>query len=141
MTPEELEESNRSKYGDKSADLIAHNYSVAERDGDLWCLMNARRYIGRYLKEGSSKVNNTTDLMKALDYVERAFEKSMAPERVNENYGNVYPANRVLEQNININIEAYLQQRNPNFLLNVKLMIMELQSRHTEKEDETEIIE
>jgi len=76
MDKKELEESNRSKYGNKSEDLIAHCYKNGRDHGDFWCLINIRRYVDRYFREGSSKAKNLTDLLKSQDYLERALEQS-----------------------------------------------------------------
>lgn len=74
MKPEELEKSNRSKYGQKEDDLIARTYRDNKRDGDVWCVLNIQRYLTRFVRQGSSKANNLTDLLKARDYLDRMIE-------------------------------------------------------------------
>lgn len=76
MKPEELENSNRSKYGPKEDDQIARNYRDNKRDGDVWCVENIKRYLGRFIRVGSSKADNLTDLMKARDYLDRMIEEN-----------------------------------------------------------------
>lgn len=80
LTKEQLEESNRSKYGDKEHDQISENYRISKSFGDQWTLENVKRYINRFKRPGSSKGNNITDLYKAKDYLERAIE---ANEKLN----------------------------------------------------------
>lgn len=69
-----MEESNRSKYGDKNHDLIAENYRISKHDGDVWCANNTIKYLNRFKREGSSKANNMTDLYKSRDYLNRMIE-------------------------------------------------------------------
>ena len=69
-----LEESNRSKYGQKEFDQISSNYRISKDRGDLWCSENVKRYLDRFTRPGSSKANNLTDLLKAKDYLERMIE-------------------------------------------------------------------
>jgi len=84
MDQQKLEESNRSKYGNKGSDLIAQTYEMDHHMGDTWCVVNVLRYLQRYIRPGSSKANNLTDLLKAKDYLQRAIEnhpdyKAQAP--------------------------------------------------------------
>jgi hypothetical protein len=74
MTKEELEASNRAKYGDKKNDLIAQKYMKSTLIGDSWVLGNAYRYLDRYSREGSTKSGNYMDLYKASDYISRAIQ-------------------------------------------------------------------
>ena len=74
MTPEELEKSNRSKYGDKEFDLISQNYRISKEQGDIWCSGNVIRYLDRFKRPNSTKSNNLTDLYKAKDYLDRMIE-------------------------------------------------------------------
>lgn len=66
-------ELNIAKYGDKNTDVIAEAYSYGKREGDIYAIMNARKYLKRYLTN-SYKGNNPTDLRKAIDYINRALE-------------------------------------------------------------------
>lgn len=74
MNKEELEDSNRSKYGPKEFDQISSNYRVSKEKGDIWCSENVKRYLDRFTRPGSSKANNLTDLKKAADYLNRMIE-------------------------------------------------------------------
>ena len=73
---EQLEESNRSKYGEKEFDQISLNYRESKLVGDVWCAENVKRYLNRFKRAGSSKANNLTDLYKAKDYLERMIEEN-----------------------------------------------------------------
>ena len=68
---ESLEASNRLKYGEKEYDQISDYYRVKKEHGDVWCIGNIRRYLDRFVRPGSSKANNLTDLYKCKDYLER----------------------------------------------------------------------
>lgn len=81
MDQQELEKSNRSKYGDKSNDLIAQAYQNDQYSGDFWCIWNMRKYIERYIRKGSSKAGNLTDLIKARDYLQRAIDNHLDKEK------------------------------------------------------------
>lgn len=80
MTPEELEENNRKKYGDKEYDLISQNYRISKHDGDVWCANNSIRYLDRFKRIGSPKSDNIIDLYKARDYLNRMIEEN---EKIN----------------------------------------------------------
>jgi hypothetical protein len=82
MTEEQLEESNRSKYGDKEFDQISLNYRKSVEFGDIWASENVKRYLDRFTRPGSSKAGNFTDLLKARDYLNRMIEHH---EKINEN--------------------------------------------------------
>ena len=69
-----LEESNRSKYGDKDYDQISQNYRISKDRGDVWCSENINRYLSRFTRPNSSKKDNLTDLYKAKDYLQRMIE-------------------------------------------------------------------
>jgi hypothetical protein len=140
MDKDELEQSNRSKYGSKQEDVIAHCYSLGDRDGDLWCLMNVRKYVERYSREGSSKANNITDLEKAMDYLKRVVEKSNDPVIAKESYFAALPRTKTAVQNMCINIDAYLSDRSITFLKNVKIILQTLIDNH-ETGNSEEIIE
>jgi len=73
---EELEKSNRSKYGEKEFDQISENYRVSIEHGHHWCAENAKRYLNRFTRPGSSKMGNYTDLLKAKDYLGRMIERA-----------------------------------------------------------------
>ena len=73
---QQLEESNRSKYGEKEFDQISQNYREGKSEGDNWCAENIKRYLNRFKRKGSSKGNNITDLYKAKDYLERMIEEN-----------------------------------------------------------------
>lgn len=79
-----LEDSNRSKYGDKEYDLISEQYRISEHDGHVWAGTNSVKYINRYKREGSSKSGNLSDLLKARDYLGRMIEahKKFHPDDV-----------------------------------------------------------
>lgn len=82
-----LENSNRSKYGDKENDQISQNYLISKERGDIWCSENVKRYLSRYTRPGSSKNGNHTDLLKARDYLQRMIEVSEINEiEVVENF-------------------------------------------------------
>ena len=74
MDLNELEKSNRSKYGPKEFDQISLNYKISKERGDIWCSENIKRYLDRFTRPGSSKSNNLTDLMKAKDYLQRMID-------------------------------------------------------------------
>lgn len=74
MNEQELEKSNRSKYGEKSKDIISEAYEMEQWAGDFWCVFNVFRYLKRYIRKGSTKAGNLTDLIKARDYLNRAIE-------------------------------------------------------------------
>ena len=74
MKKEELEQSNRSKYGEKEFDQISLNYRKSNQYGDIWASENVKRYLDRFTRPGSSKANNFTDLLKARDYLDRMIE-------------------------------------------------------------------
>lgn len=76
MTAEDLENSNRSKYGEKEFDLISQHYRVSKEQGDVWCSGNVIRYLDRFKRPNSSKSNNMVDLLKARDYLERMIEEN-----------------------------------------------------------------
>jgi hypothetical protein len=76
MNKEELEESNRKKYGAKEFDQISLNYKISKEHGDVWCSENVKRYLDRFKRPGSTKGNNLTDLLKAKDYLERMIEEN-----------------------------------------------------------------
>lgn len=84
MTEEELERSNRSKYGAKEFDQISNNYRISKERGDIWCVENVKRYLDRFSRPGSSKGNNLTDLMKAKDYLERMIEENINKSKKSE---------------------------------------------------------
>lgn len=71
MTKEDLEKSNRSKYGPKEFDQISMNYRISKERGDSWCSENVKRYLDRFTRPGSSKANNMMDLEKSIDYLQR----------------------------------------------------------------------
>lgn len=82
MEREELEKSNRSKYGEKEFDQISQNYRVSKEKGDIWCSENVKRYLDRFTRPGSSKANNLIDLLKAKDYLERMIEANEVSDKV-----------------------------------------------------------
>ncbi len=70
MNKQELEESNRSKYGAKEHDMISRMYRRSKIQGDTYCAGHVERYLDRYIRPESSKGNNMVDLVKAKDYLE-----------------------------------------------------------------------
>lgn len=66
---------NAEKYGEKENDVISEAYGYGKREGDIYTIMNARKYLKRYLTT-SYKGNNPKDLIKAVDYILRALEKN-----------------------------------------------------------------
>lgn len=74
MEQEELEKSNRSKYGEKDKDVISLMYDLSKEQGDAYCYGNIMKYVGRFTRPKSSKSNNKIDLLKAKDYLERMIE-------------------------------------------------------------------
>lgn len=76
MNQEQLEESNRKKYGSKEHDVIANTYRRSKEHGDVWCERNIHRYLDRFVRPGSSKAQNMGDLYKAKDYLERMIEEN-----------------------------------------------------------------
>lgn len=82
MNKEELEASNRSKYGEKENDMISRMYRRSKLQGDTYCSGHVERYIDRFIRPESSKGNNMIDLIKAKDYLERMIE---ANETININ--------------------------------------------------------
>lgn len=76
MTKEDLEKSNRAKYGDKEFDLISQNYRISKQHGDVWCANNVVRYLDRFKRPDSTKADNMIDLLKARDYLDRMIEEN-----------------------------------------------------------------
>ena len=76
MDTNELEEKNRSKYGDKDFDIISQNYRISKEHGDVWCANNVIRYLDRFKRPGSGKGNNMVDLYKSRDYLNRMIEEN-----------------------------------------------------------------
>jgi hypothetical protein len=74
MDVNELEKSNRAKYGDKEFDQISLNYRKGTDYGDIWASENVKRYLDRFTRPGSTKAKNLTDLLKARDYLNRMIE-------------------------------------------------------------------
>jgi len=74
MTRDELEASNRSKYGEKEHDMISRMYRRSKTHGDAYCAGHVERYLDRFIRPESSKGNNQIDLIKAKDYLERMIE-------------------------------------------------------------------
>ena len=74
MDNNELEKSNRAKYGEKDFDQISLNYKKGTHFGDIWASENVKRYLDRFTRPGSTKASNLTDLLKAKDYLERMIE-------------------------------------------------------------------
>lgn len=74
LNKEDLEKSNRLKYGPKEFDQISENYRISKERGDSWAAENVKRYLNRFTRPGSSKANNLTDLVKARDYLDRMIE-------------------------------------------------------------------
>jgi hypothetical protein len=65
-----LEEENVAKYGPKDDDTIARAYRHSKESGDVYCGFTAQKYITRFISK-SKKANNNTDLIKAIDYLQR----------------------------------------------------------------------
>ena len=84
MDKNQLEASNRSKYGEKEFDQISENYRINKERGDIWCSENVKRYLNRFTRPGSSKANNLVDLYKAKDYLERMIEFNAKVNNVNK---------------------------------------------------------
>lgn len=74
MDVNELEKSNRAKYGEKEFDQISLNYRKGIDYGDIWASENVKRYLDRFTRPGSTKAKNLTDLLKARDYLNRMIE-------------------------------------------------------------------
>ena len=73
---ETQEQTNRSKYGPKTDDVIARTYRDNHRDGNMWCAKNVEKYLFRYTREGSSKAGIYENLLKAKDYLDRMIEEN-----------------------------------------------------------------
>jgi len=71
----DLEEGNRTKYGDKSNDVIAQAFTLKTDYGYFWCVFNAIKYLSRFIRPGSIKGMQLIDLKKARDYIDRAIEQ------------------------------------------------------------------
>lgn len=92
---EQLEQSNRAKYGEKEFDQISENYRISKERGDTWAAENVKRYLNRFTRPGSTKANNITDLYKAKDYIQRMisaneqieFSSKNIAKEVIENFG------------------------------------------------------
>lgn len=78
---EKLEQENRSKYGQKTDDLIARTYRDNHSDGDMWCYLNVTKYLGRYVRKGSAKAGIHENLLKARDYLDRMIEANEHVEK------------------------------------------------------------
>lgn len=74
MDINELEKTNRAKYGEKEFDQISLNYRKGIDYGDIWASENVKRYLDRFTRPGSTKAKNLTDLLKARDYLNRMIE-------------------------------------------------------------------
>lgn len=88
---DDLEKSNRAKYGDQQHDQISENYRISKERGDTWAAENVKRYLNRFTRPGSTKANNLTDLYKAKDYLQRMIDANEAlgavrTEEVIENF-------------------------------------------------------
>lgn len=81
---EELEASNRAKYGDKDFDQISENYRISKERGDSWAAENVKRYLNRFTRPGSTKADNLTDLYKAKDYLQRMISANEKLQEVNK---------------------------------------------------------
>lgn len=86
MSPEELEASNRAKYGERQFDLISQHYRISKQQGDVWCVGNIFRYLDRFKRPGSTKADNLTDLYKTRDYLNRLIEEN---EKILQSNGEV----------------------------------------------------
>ena len=75
LTQEEQRVQNLLKYGDKDHDVISDAYRISKEVGDSYCCLNAIKYLRRYISK-SKKAGNKQDLLKIIDYVNRAMEKS-----------------------------------------------------------------
>lgn len=75
-----LEQSNRAKYGDKRNDVIAQAFEMSETFGEVWCVFNAKKYIERFIRPGSTKGGNLTDIIKARDYLDRLIQRNTKSE-------------------------------------------------------------
>lgn len=84
MDAEQLEASNRAKYGEKQFDQISENYRISKGIGDRWCSENVKRYLNRFTRPGSSKAENPIDLVKARDYLNRMIEQNPLDEQKRE---------------------------------------------------------
>lgn len=76
MSEEDLQKSNRAKYGEKEFDLISQHYRISKEQGDVWCSGNVIRYLDRFKRPNSTKSNNMIDLLKARDYLDRMIEEN-----------------------------------------------------------------
>lgn len=140
MNKEDLEKSNRSKYGEKSEDLIARTYKQSIVFGDVWCCKNAERYVDRFSRPDSSKGLNKTDLIKALDYIDRAIEKNPIPDDSLLEVNNIFVSLKIGENNemdeksksphlaiyVKIFLNNYLHSRNAQELLKAKVLIEQM---------------
>jgi hypothetical protein len=66
------------KYGKKEDDLISRTYRDSKQLGDHWCVLNAQKYLKRFISVGSVKSNNIEDLLKAKDYIDRCVEVNLS---------------------------------------------------------------
>lgn len=82
MTRDELEASDRSKYGDKKNDLISKMFEVSFEAGVIWTIGNVKRYLLRFSREGSSKQGNRIDIEKSVNYLERLYEQLPVKSRI-----------------------------------------------------------
>lgn len=82
MTRDELEASDRSKYGDKKNDLISKMFEVSFEAGVIWTIGNVKRYLLRFSREGSSKQGNRIDIEKSVNYLERLYEHFPVKSRI-----------------------------------------------------------
>ena len=69
------ERKNREKYGSRENDLISECFRKGIDIGNTWCLINSKKYIDRFLSK-SGKGGNLMDLLKATDYIQRAYTAS-----------------------------------------------------------------
>lgn len=76
MISKEQEQKNKEKYGDKQFDVISDAYRLGKREGDVYAIHNAIKYLKRYVSK-SSKANNVMDLDKAMDYISRTREVAL----------------------------------------------------------------
>lgn len=127
MTKDELEASDRSKYGDKSNDLISNMFKRNFSFGVCWCAGNAERYLLRFNREGSSKQGNKIDIEKAKNYIGRILEK-IDLSKVNHSY-NDFTSDRLAKEALEYLNEMYKENPNLQLLHRVQSILSEMLER------------
>jgi len=140
MKQSDLEASNRSKYGDKSNDLISRQFKRGFQIGLVWCVGNAERYLERFNRVGSSKQGNKIDIVKARDYIQRAIERLTDTPRCQFCYEDMRSED-LFKEALDYLGEMYRYDVNYQLLIRVEAILDEVLSRDSLFKVNEDIIE